>query len=78
MFTIKADLIRLSIGIALFTLTSHWVFTTVGAILILLASVNFIIHFKFPHLIPTEAYVFPNKPRQTFAQLVNDENNPVH
>ena len=69
MFTIKADIIRLSIGIALFTLTSHWVFTSVGAILIVLACLNLFIAFRFPHLVPKESDVFPS---QTFAQLVQE------
>lgn len=73
MFSLKADIIRALIGLALLNLTTHWVFTTAGAILLLCVTVNLFIHFKFPHLMPTEADIFPNKQRQTFASLVQED-----
>ena len=49
MFTVTADIVRLVVGIVLFSL-DFWLFETVGAIFILLACANFAIHAFAPEI----------------------------
>jgi len=58
LFTIKADIIRMTAGLALFNLLDHWVFTTAGAILILLSGLNFAIHLCRPDIMQAAAQNF--------------------
>lgn len=61
MFSIKADIIRLTAGLALFNLFDYWLFVLVGAILCLIACINFAMHLGAPHLIAAVKADFESK-----------------
>lgn len=51
MFSLKADFIRLLVGVIMFMATNFWLFEFVGAVIILCALLNFVLRAAAPQVI---------------------------
>ncbi len=69
MFTIKADFIRMGIGVAL-CLSGFWPFEFVGALLCLMAAINFGIHVFNPKLVQDATTKYANANDLAYGELM--------